>query len=48
MRIMILNHQPKREGGPEYEARVAALSAVMLPPAHPLSSITLRTWAALR
>jgi len=25
MRIMILNHQPKREGGPEYEARVAAL-----------------------
>jgi allantoin racemase len=25
MRIMILNHQPKREGSPEYEARVAAL-----------------------
>lgn len=25
MRIMILNHQPKREGGSEYEARVAAL-----------------------
>lgn len=25
MRIMILNHQPKREGGAQYEARVAAL-----------------------
>ena len=25
MRIMILNHQSKREGNPEYEARVAAL-----------------------
>jgi Asp/Glu/hydantoin racemase len=25
MRIMILNHQPKREGGPQYEARVAEL-----------------------
>jgi hypothetical protein len=25
MRIMILNHQSKREGSPEYEARVAAL-----------------------
>ena len=25
MRIMILNHQAKREGSPEYEARVAAL-----------------------
>lgn len=25
MRIMILNHQPKREGGPAYEARVQAL-----------------------
>lgn len=25
MRVMILNHQPKREGGPEYEARVTAL-----------------------
>src|SRR5215813_3827984 len=25
MRIMMLNHQPKREGGPEYEARVLAL-----------------------
>lgn len=25
MRIMILNHQPKREGGPAYEARVAGL-----------------------
>ena len=27
MRIMILNHQSKREGSPEYEARVAALLA---------------------
>ena len=25
MRIMILNHQSKREGSAEYEARVAAL-----------------------
>jgi allantoin racemase len=25
MRIMFLNHQSKREGGPEYEARIAAL-----------------------
>jgi len=25
MRIMMLNHQPKREGGPEYEARVLGL-----------------------
>ena len=25
MRIMILNHQSKREGNPDYEARVAAL-----------------------
>jgi allantoin racemase len=25
MRIMMLNHQPKREGGPEYQARVLAL-----------------------
>src|SRR5258708_12456967 len=27
MRIMILNHQSKREGSPAYEARVAALLA---------------------
>ncbi len=27
MHIMILNHQSKREGSPEYEARVAALLA---------------------
>src|SRR4030095_12045748 len=27
MRIMILNHQSKREGSPEYEARVAKLLA---------------------
>ena len=25
MRIMFLNHQSKRQGGPEYEARIAAL-----------------------
>jgi len=48
MRIMILNHQSKREGSPEYEARVAKLLAGFASPGTTIEVTTLKISAALR